>query len=84
MVCKKSREVDFKPSEVGFLKSDSFEKTFFFFAFCRAFVYRVMNTAKVDKIERASAENEERFKIVCTDCGGNVKNKSAFCDKLEL
>jgi hypothetical protein len=43
-----------------------------------------VNSAKVNEIQRSSAENEHSFKIVCIKSGSNVINKTAFIGKLEL
>ena len=51
---------------------------------CVALVYRVVNAAEVDKIERASSHNEQRVGVVVICGRGKVVYDTALVGKLEL
>ena len=84
MVGEEAVEVDFERAAIGFLKADGFKETLVLLVDDFSAIDCVMHTAKVDEVERASAENEECLKIVRIDGGSNIKNESALCGKLEL
>ena len=81
MVGEKALKVDLKSTLLGLFKADSLEQRLVLYL---ADVYCVVNAREINKIERASAHNEQSFKILKFLAGGDIVNETAAVGELEL
>ncbi len=84
MVGKEALEVDLVGVGLGLFKADGFDKAFGLLVLDLALIEGVMNAAKVDEIERSSAENEHSLKVEAVLDGCEVIDDTALVGQLEL